>query len=101
MIGVSPKPPESSATRIAATRPSIMSLGATTSAPASAWLNAVRASNLSDASLSMIARLPRFFTTPQWPWLMYSHRQTSVMTSNSGRSCFNCRTAFCTMPFLA
>jgi len=40
MIGVSPKPPESSATRIAATRPSIMSLGATTSAPASAWLNA-------------------------------------------------------------
>ena len=37
----------------------------------------------------------------QWPWLMYSHRQTSVMTSNSGSSRFNCRTAFCTMPFLA
>ena len=38
-MGVSVKPCRSSACRIAATRPSIISLGATTSAPASAWLN--------------------------------------------------------------
>jgi hypothetical protein len=36
MIGVSVKPFLSSAARMAATRPSIMSLGATMSAPASA-----------------------------------------------------------------
>jgi hypothetical protein len=42
----------SSAARIAATRPSIMSLGATASAPAAAWLTAVRASSSSVASLS-------------------------------------------------
>jgi hypothetical protein len=36
MIGVSAKPVSSSAARMAATRPSIMSLGATMSAPAAA-----------------------------------------------------------------
>ena len=44
-MGVPLNPWRSSSRRIAATRPSIMSLGATMSAPASAWLNAVRASN--------------------------------------------------------
>src|SRR6266513_2639448 len=47
-----PWPASSRAARIAATRPSIMSLGQTISAPASAWLTAVRASNSSVASLS-------------------------------------------------
>ena len=49
---------------MAATRPSIMSLGATTSAPASAWLTAVRARSSSDTSL----RTSPSTTTPQWPW---------------------------------
>ena len=52
MIGVSVKPSASSAERSAPTRPSIMSLGATASAPARAWETAVRASSSSDASLS-------------------------------------------------
>ena len=46
-IGVS-----GSAARIAPTRPSIMSLGATTSAPASTWLTAVRASSSSVSSFA-------------------------------------------------
>ena len=61
MIGVSPKPSSSSAARIAPTRPSIMSLGATTSAPARAWETAVRASSSSDASLSTV---PSAVSTP-------------------------------------
>ena len=47
MIGVSDRPWSSSAARSAPTRPSIMSLGATASAPASAWETAVRASSSS------------------------------------------------------
>src|SRR3989304_841101 len=52
MIGVWPKPLSSSASRMAATRPSIMSDGATISAPASAWDTAVRARSGRVASLS-------------------------------------------------
>ena len=55
MMGVSPNPPSSNASRIAATRPSIMSDGATRSAPASACDTAVRASSSSVGS---------FFTRP-------------------------------------
>ena len=40
-------------------------------------------------------------TIPQCPWLMYSQRQTSVITSSFGYSDFNPLTAFCTMPFFA
>ena len=48
MIGVSPNPARSRfLPGMALTRPSIMSLGATMSAPASTWLAAVRASSLS------------------------------------------------------
>ena len=43
---------------MAATRPSIMSLGATRSAPASAWLRAVRASN---GSVAVIVHPPPLF----------------------------------------
>ena len=52
-----------SASRIAPTRPSIMSLGATASAPASTWLTAVRASSSSVSSLSTSPSR----STPQWP----------------------------------
>src|SRR6266850_4721021 len=117
MIGVSAKPVSSSAARMAATRPSIMSLGATMSAPASAYASADLASRFSVASLSMMksqAGTPAFAkasadkpappdfedlrTMPQWPWLMYSQRQTSQMTMSSGNSFFKARTALGTMP---
>ena len=52
MIGTLTKPFSSSAARIAATRPSIMSLGATMSAPAFAWLTAICASRAMVWSLS-------------------------------------------------
>ena len=55
MIGTSARPSSSSAARITPTRPSIMSLGAITSAPARAWLVAVRASSSSEPSLSTVA----------------------------------------------
>ena len=74
------KPFSSSARRIAPTRPSIMSDGATMSAPARACESASRASSSSVASLS--TSLPA--TTPQWPWSVYSHMQTSVITARPG-----------------
>ncbi len=51
------------------------------SAPARAWLTAVRASSSSEASLSTV---PSSRRTPQWPWEVYSQRHTSVITSSSG-----------------
>ena len=94
MIGVSVNEASSSASRMAPTRPSIMSEGATTSAPASTCEIAVRASNSSVGSLRTVPSS----TTPQWPWLVYSHRHTSVITSRSGTLSFTARTACCTMP---
>ena len=67
-----------------------MSLGATASAPASACAIAVRASSSSVASLSTT---PSARSTPQWPWLVYSHRQTSVNTSSSGCAALIARVA--------
>ena len=46
------------------------------SAPARAWERAVFASSSRVASLSTVR--PR--SAPQWPWLVYSHRHTSVTT---------------------
>jgi hypothetical protein len=62
------KPSPSSARRIAPMRPSIMSLGATMSAPARAWHSASFASSSSVASLSTLTS-PRAFVSsfPQWP----------------------------------
>src|SRR5204862_6776261 len=94
MIGVSANDDSSSASRMAPTRPSIMSEGATMSAPASACDTAVRASSSSVGSL----RTAPSSTTPQWPCLVYSQRQTSVMTSSSGTVTFTARTASGTMP---
>ena len=61
---------------MAATRPSIMSEGATMSAPASTWERAVLASTSRVLSLSTL--WPQ--RMPQWPWSVYSHMHTSVMT---------------------
>ena len=81
-MGVCAKPALSRARRMAATRPSIMSLGATTSAPALAWLTAVRASSSRVGSLSTSKPSRLSTTTPQWPWLVYSQRQTSAMRTS-------------------
>ena len=70
MIRVSSKPAPSSAERIACTIPSSMQDGATTSAPARAWLTAIRCISTSDSSLRRSgppsAQSP---TTPHWPGL--------------------------------
>ena len=55
-----------------------MSLGQTASAPASAWLTAVRASSSSASSLSTPSLVA---PTPQWPCDVYSQRQTSVSST--------------------
>src|SRR6266540_2957405 len=91
---VSENPSRSRAVRIARTCPSIIALGATTSAPARARLTAVRASSSTDASLSMRPST----TTPQCPWSAYSHRQTSAIATMSGASALIARRAFWTTP---
>ena len=94
MMMVSGRPSSSSALRMAATRPSIMSLGATMSAPLSACVTAILASSSRVTSL----RISPSCITPQWPWSMYSQRHTSVMTTRSGNSSLMARTASWTMP---
>ena len=80
---------------MAATRPSIMSLGATMSAPASACVTAILREQLEGRVVDDLARPA---STPQWPWSVYSHRHTSVMITRSGNSSLMARTACCTMP---
>jgi hypothetical protein len=72
-----------------------MSLGAIASAPAAACEMAVFPSSSSVMSLSTA---PSDRTTPQWPCDMYSHRQTSVMTTSSGSASLIARVASCTTP---
>ena len=90
--------------RMAATRPSIMSDGATISIPAFACETAVRARISKVGSLrisySCVAPFAEVFfcTIPQWPCDMYSHRQTSPISSIPGTSLFNARAARWTMP---
>src|SRR6266540_4106340 len=87
-MAVRSKPFSSRARRIAATRPSIMSEGATTSTPARACDRAAFARSGRVASLSTSpSRI-----TPQWPWEVYSSRQTSVTIRISGTSFFRRRT---------
>ena len=88
-------PSSSRAWRIAPTRPSIMSLGATMSAPARAWATAVLESNSSVWSLSTD---PSGASTPQWPWLVYSQRHRSAITIVCGTASLIARVASCTMP---
>ena len=61
---------------MAATRPSIISEGATMSAPAWAWERAVLARYLQ--GLVVVHRLA-VYRMPQWPWEVYSHMHTSVI----------------------
>src|SRR5258708_4390811 len=77
-MAVCSNPFVSSAVRIARTRPSIMSLGATMSAPARACDNAAFCNSASVASLST----PPSRRMPQCPCDVYSHMQTSVITTN-------------------
>ena len=95
MIGVSEWPSASSCVRSAPTRPSIMSLGATASAPASACEIAVFARSSTVMSLST---WPSGRTTPQWPCDVYSQRHTSVMTTSSGSASLIARVASWTTP---
>ena len=67
---------------MAATRPSIMSLGATRSAPARAWGR--RRGRAAAASRRWRPRRPRR-SAPQWPWSVYWHRHTSVAITRLGR----------------
>ena len=55
--------------------------GAMMSAPASAWLMAVRPYSSKVESLSTTSS----WTTPQWPWSVYSHRHRSAMIRTSDR----------------
>ena len=71
-----------------------MSLGATTSAPASTWLTAVRASS---SRLRSFATSPST-TIPQWPCEVYSQRQTSVVSTSSGKRGRSARSACWTIP---
>jgi len=41
---------------------------------------------------------PESVSTPQWPWSVYSQKQTSVMTTVSGRARLMARTALGTTP---
>src|SRR6202046_3509379 len=94
MIATWLKPLPSSAERIAPPPPSIMSDGATISAPARACDSAERVSSSSVASLS--TSLPA--SAPQWPWSVYSHMQTSVITAIPGTRSLISRIARCTSP---
>ena len=95
MIATSSKPRASRACRMAPTRPSIMSDGATTSAPASAC-DECRSHQQLDASGSSRGCLA--VDMPQWPCSVYSQRQTSVMTTSLGTSATMARTACGTGP---
>src|SRR6266853_222445 len=79
---------------MAPTRPSIMSLGATMSAPASTCETAVRASS---SRLWSLCTSPST-STPQCPCDVYSQRQTSVMSTSSGKRGRSTRSARCTIP---
>ena len=79
--------------------PSIMPLGATMSAPARAWTTACWASSsqrgvVVDVDAGRSARS----SAPQWPWSVYSQKQTSVMTSKSAAACLAARMAWAMMP---
>src|SRR2546426_1023960 len=87
MIGTRSSPAASSALRIPATRPSIMSLGATMSTPARACDTATLPSRYTEASFSISPSC----TTPQCPWSVYSHRHTSPTTSSWGTARLSAR----------
>ena len=79
---------------MAPTRPSIMSEGATMSAPAAACESEARTSCSTVTSLAISSST----TMPQCPCDVYSHRHTSVTTSMPGTSRLIARVAACTGP---
>ena len=81
--------------RVSAIREELDCDGATMSAPARTAVSHARASSSSVASLSTA---PSSRSTPQWPWSVYSHRHTSVITSSCGSACLIARVASCTTP---
>jgi hypothetical protein len=88
-----------SALFIAKTWPSIIEEGATMSAPASAWLDAISANMSSVESLSTLSSLR---TRPQCPDRLYWQTQTSVaMRMEPPKLDFIALTACWTMPFLS
>jgi hypothetical protein len=109
---VFPNSAASRARRMAATRPSIMSEGATMSMPARASETEVRASNSSVGSLRISysafamgvvataapSACGPAFTIPQWPCDIYSQRHTSPIKISPGTSRLIARTACCTIP---
>ena len=74
--------------------PSIISEGATISAPACTCDSAVLARN--SRVLSLSTSWPQ--RMPQWPWEVYSHMQTSPIRYSSGAVSFALRKAFWTIP---
>ena len=82
----------SKVSRILAMRPSIISDGAMMSAPHSAWERATFAKSSRVGSLST----SRPFSWPQWPLLVYWHRQTSPTMTMSGTASRMARMARCT-----
>jgi hypothetical protein len=72
-----------------------MSLGATTSAPARACDTAARAIS---STLGSLSTEPSLRSRPQWPWSVYSQRQTSVITTRSGWASLIARVASWTIP---
>jgi len=88
------KPEASSASRIAPTRPSIMSDGATMSAPASACITAC----LHSCSMVASLRILPSSTMPSCPLLEYGSSATSVQMTDSGRASLSILTARGTMP---
>ena len=95
MIATCSKPSSSSASRIQPTKPSIMPDGAMTSTPGARVADErARPRFSSEASLSTSPS----WTTPQWPWSVYSQKQASGMTTSSGSAFLIARVACCTRP---
>ena len=74
------------------------------SAPAFACATASLARSGSVASLSTESSCPGppalgGSRIPQWPWSVYSHMQTSVITTSPGTDSLSARIACGTMPF--
>ena len=91
IIPVRSKSLSSKAARIAPTRPSIISEGATKSTPASAASIAI---SVSTSTVASLPRSPVFkFSKPSCPCAVYGSNARSVITTISGTSALNARIA--------
>ena len=78
-----PNPTSNSPCLIALILPSIMSLGATQCAPAFAYATATSAMRAAEGTGRMV---PSGLSNPQWPWSVYSQRQTSHAMKREGKT---------------